>query len=247
MASSGDAIMERIIEYIRGILPAALDGIEGSTDEEIVHFENSRVVRMSDIHRAFLRRMGRSIGGIGLGTHDSTLAALREMYAQTEGVLPEGFELFAVDRDDPYVDMFLLDSGDEEPAVGMAYSAAYSDFSRIAFRKVEIICGSVSELLCYNPYLKARYQPKPFQLTITNKQLVDGAMERFNRVVAQNEMTTLWFSSPMTRVVEFGETVLLAKQIPETPLAVAIGSSSRVEFAAAHWWLTHDVGLEAGY
>jgi hypothetical protein len=45
---------------------------------------------------------------------------------------------------------------------------------------------------------------------------------------------------------EVGRTVVLAKQIPGSPLAVSADSSSRIEFAASHWWLTHDVGLEAG-
>ena len=71
-------------------------------------------------------------------------------------------------------------------------------------------------------------------------------MERFDRVIRDNGLATLWFSSSLSRIVEFGDTVLLAKQIAGTPLAVSVGSSNKVEFAAAHWWLTHDVGLEAG-
>lgn len=248
MASSGDAIIERAIEYVRGILPSAVEGIEGSTEEEIGEFESSREVRMSEIHRAFLRRMGRNIGAVDFGRNDPTLPALREMYEQTEGELPVGYELFAVAREDPYLDVFLLhSSAGEEPAVGRCYSVAYSDFYKISSRTMRIVCGSLSELLCHGPYVKARYEPKPFQVTLTNTQVVDGAMERFTRMAAQNKMTRLWFSSPMTQVVEFGETVLLAKQIAGSPLAVSVGSSRQFEFAEAQWWLTHDVGLEAAH
>jgi hypothetical protein len=111
---------------------------------------------------------------------------------------------------------------------------------------MKIIAGSLTELLCHMPYVNTRYEPKPLQFTLTNRHPVEGAMERFNRVIEENDLQLVWFSDSITRVAEFGDTVLLGKQTPGAPLAVSIGSSSKVEFAAAHWWLTHDVGLEVG-
>ena len=69
-------------------------------------------------------------------------------------------------------------------------------------------------------------------------------MQKFNQVVADNGMNLIWFSTAMTRVVEFGETVC-----HQTNGGRAAGSQrglfNKTEFAAVHWWLTRNVGLEA--
>jgi len=236
--------MDRAIDYIRTLQPEAVEGLRPASDAEIDELESSRGIRFSEIHRTFLKRMGNGVGGLDFGPADPTLAALRQAFENTTGSPPPDCELFAVSGDDPYLDVFLLRRGEGEPAIGLAYSVFGGDFESLDTEGMSIVAGSLSELLCHMPYVRARYEPKPLKFTLTNRQPVEGAMDRFDRVIRENGLELVWFSTAMTRVAEFGETVLLAKQVPGTPLAVSIGSSNRIEFAAAHWWMTHDVGLE---
>ncbi|MFN7995749.1 MAG: hypothetical protein U0Q18_19215 [Bryobacteraceae bacterium] len=238
--------IDRALEYIRTLQPALLEGIQPCAESDIERLESVARTRLSDIHRAFLRRLGKSVGSFDFGPVDPTAAALEEAYEATSGALPSGCELFAVSREDPYLDVFLVSQGTGEPAIATAYSVFGGDFASLDPHDMTIVAGSLSELLCYMPYVQSRYEPKPLKFMFSNRQPVEGAMLRFDELVRNHDMQLQWFSTSMTRVVEFGQTVLLAKQTAGAPLAVGVGTSSEVEFAAAHWWLTHDVGLEAG-
>ena len=245
MADADQAIVDQAIEYIRTLLPEALEGIQGSTDDEISDVESSLGIQFSGIHRAFLRRFGNSVGGMDFGPTDPTLSALREKLEETAGQQPPGYELFAVSRGEPGLDAVMIHSGtNTPPVIGLVYVPP--DFSRLDLKQVEVASGTLSELLCYMPYVKAKYDPKPLKFMLANRMPVQGAMERFDSVARDNGLATVWFSSSLIRIVEFGDTVLIGRQLAGSPLGVSIGSSSRIEFAAAHWWLTHDVGLEFG-
>ncbi len=246
MADANDTTIDRAIEYIRTLQPAVLEGIRPCTETELADLEILARTRFSGIHRAFLRRFGNSVGGLDFGPVDPTAPALREVFEATTGSLPPGYELFAVSREDPYLDVFLVGQEPDELQIGTSYSVFGGDFGDLDVAGLTVVSGSLTELLCYIPYVHTRYEPKPMKFMLSNRQPVPGAMQKFNQVVADNGMNLIWFSTAMTRVVEFGETVLLAKQTVGAPLAVSVASSNKTEFAAVHWWLTRNVGLEAG-
>jgi hypothetical protein len=245
MADTNEASLDKAIEYVREILPEALEGIQGSSDDEILAVAGLPNAHFSGIHRAFLRRFGKSVGRMDFGPADPTLGALRQMLEETAGELPPRYELFGASGGGEHRDAFLVHSSPDEPPA-VALCAVGSHFGWMNFGEMETVCGTISELLCYMPYINAKYNPKPLKFMLADRMLVEGSMERFQRVARENDLNTVWFSSSLIQIVEFGDTVMIGRQTAGSPLGVSIGSSNKMEFAAAHWWLTHDVGLQMG-
>jgi hypothetical protein len=245
MSAADEALIDRAINYVRELVPEALEGIQGSSEEEISAAEILPNAHFSEIHKAFLRRFGTSVGRMDFGPTDPTLAALRQRLEETAGEIPPEYELFAASGGGDDRDAYLVHSSPDTPPM-VAFGYVGSHYGWMDWNSLQIGFGSISEILCYLPYVQARYNPKLLKFMLADHMPIEGSMERFQRVARDNDLSTVWFSSSLTQIVEFGDTVMIGRQAAGSPLGVSIGSSNKVEFAAAHWWLTHDVGLQAG-
>ena len=138
-------------------------------ETELADLEILARTRFSGIHRAFLRRFGNSVGGLDFGPVDPTAPALREVFEATTGSLPPGYELFAVSREDPYLDVFLVGQEPDELQIGTSYSVFGGDFGDLDVAGLTVVSGSLTELLCYIPYVHTRYEPKPMKFMLSNR------------------------------------------------------------------------------
>jgi hypothetical protein len=84
------------------------------------------------------------------------------------------------------------------------------------------------------------------QVTLTHQEVEPDCMDRLDKVLREKRLKTLWFSSPLSRFVEFGKTAMIGRKLPKTPLIVSIGSDSEQEFTNLQSWLDTGVGLRVG-
>ncbi|WP_437671970.1 hypothetical protein [Sorangium sp. So ce131] len=242
MSETHDDPVDRAVTYMTSLEPT-IDVHRGASPESLAALERALGRPPSAPHRRFLEHFG-APGGMKVDPLDLDADALVGAYESTEGSLPAEYELFGVSQEDPYLDLFLHHTEGREPRVVAMHSVIGGDFGRIPAAHAQVVSGALSEWLCLPVFVRVRYQPRPFKATLAHAGPRDDAWPRFQAMVDENEMRLAWFSSDITKIVETGDSVIVAKRLPGAPLAVAVASSSRTEFAAIRWWLTRDVGLE---
>ncbi|HYR28747.1 MAG TPA: SMI1/KNR4 family protein [Thermoanaerobaculia bacterium] len=238
-----DDPIERAIAYVSTLDPGFAERIRGASPEEIDALERAMGRPLHPRHRRFLERFGTGPNGLDLGPVDVRAATLREALEVSRGAMPEGVSLFGVSGEDPYFDLVLIDRG-EEPEIASVSTFIGADFSRMTPEMIKPAAGSIAELICLPPTMQHRYEPMPLKALFVDPRNDDGAISRLQRTIGENELRTAWFSSAITQVVEMPSTVIIAQRRAPNAMGVVTGSTSRIELAAVHWWLTHDVGLE---
>ncbi len=235
--------VDRALAWALALDPALGAGLEGAAPGAIDALAAGLPRPMSRLHRRFLERLGARHEGIDLGPVDATPATLLDAHEHTEGALPPGYELLARSMEDPYLDAFLVHQPSGEARVGTTYSIYGGDFADLAVEKIEVVAGSLAELICLPVLVRCRYQQLPFQMFVAHPELGPEPGRRFDALVEENELSLLWFSNSLTRVVELEEGLILAQGLPHAPFSVSVATTSRVELAALKWWLIHEVGL----
>lgn len=234
--------VDRAVAYLSQLDPA-LAAPQGASAEALAALEAAMGRAPSDLHRRVLEHFG-APGALDIGPVDLSAEALAGAYEATEGAPEPGYELFGVSEEDPYLDLFLRHGAAPEPAVIAIPSVIGGDFGRLPVADAQLVSGALSEWLCLPALVRVRYEPKPFKATLAHAAPRDDAWPRFQAMVDENALPLVWFSNEFTKVIETSESVVVAKRVPSAPLAVAVASSSRTEFAAIRWWLTRDVDLE---
>lgn len=173
-------VIDRAIAFCAYLDPDFPRRLEGSTPEQIAELSRVMEREPSPLHRAFLERMGGSLGPLSLGLYATRPAELIARKSHVLEGIPEGITLFAVPLADDDEDIFLLDG--EDPEVVAHDGVPFDDQGRLDPARAEPVAGSLSELLCL-PFLNARIAVrKCLQASYTEKEMRPDTLARCRRI-----------------------------------------------------------------
>lgn len=229
----------RTISYIATLDPDFPDQIQGEPDEDIALLDVAARRPVSDVHRSFLQQMGRSLGPIDLGPVRCSSGALRAAHGVTDGTLPPELELFGVSGEDPYQDLYLHFQNEPEPRVILLYSMTGGSYEGADPSRAFVQAGSVAEMLCLAAMRRFRLSTAPLNSDFVQNKPEPNGIPAFVELVRGMELEPLWFSTPITQVVEYGASTLIARQRPHQPLSVTLAATEPTEFDLLSRFLVH--------
>lgn len=240
--------IDRAIAYCAVLDPAFASRIEGASGERIGEVEDLAGHPLTKEHRAYLRRLGTSTGGLDFGPYDSSAARLERVFAATYGKPEPGFELFAVGVSEPHEDIYLVRRDDVcvlellSTRMGVTHATLAGDQGRT-------VAGSIAELMCRSMLWQAVVARMPWRRTLA-LPLAAGPqppeppmLAGFDAVAAELRLPLLWFSSTTARVAATDTMVAIARQGPSLRLLVTVAGDDEAAVGTAGRTLAQQLGL----
>src|SRR5215469_3364781 len=217
--------IDRAIDYCTSFDEEFPGKLVGAPAERIEDIERRLGREVSAVHRGFLERAGVSAGWLTFGSLNTTIDAVLDAHWSTYGPVPEGFELFGVDQDEPDEDAYLVARPAGEPTVDLIASHSGVSYATLPQSPRQPYAGSLPELICRQALFRFRIEPMPLRSVFSLGEGEEPLHERFDELISRRGFTVLWFSDWMSRVAVREETTVFATQAAGQPMAVTLAAS----------------------
>ncbi|APR81033.1 Hypothetical protein A7982_06380 [Minicystis rosea] len=234
--------IDRAIDYCETLDEGFRARIRGATTEVIDGVADGLGRPLDAGHRRFLERLGESAGGLDFGTLDPSAAVLVRSLRMTYGDPPPGFELFAVGRDEPFEDLYLVERNGTR-VLELLNSRKGTTYGSLADDAGTILAGSIAELMCVRALRRHVADVLPFRAVLGQTEDGGAGLDVLDTVLARLGLLPLWFSSALTRVATAPGLVVIGRQPPGGALVVRLASADGEVFAAVETALADALGM----
>jgi hypothetical protein len=237
-------VIEQVVAFIASLDDSFAARLQGDSAEDISRLEATLGRPLNPQHHSFLERMGRGRAWLDLGTVDCSASGLRRAYEVTEGRPPPGMELFATGQEELEVDVFLDARRGPEPRVVGLDRVVGDSFEGVETAGADVLAGSLPEFLCLKALDTYRFKTAPFSARFAQPREEEGALERLDALCGALGFQRLWFSSDIARVFLFGQTHVVARQLPRARLTAMVVGTQETEHVLISRFLAYTQGLE---
>ncbi|WP_438039109.1 hypothetical protein [Sorangium sp. So ce128] len=221
--------IDRVVTFCAALdasFPGAVRGADAATLRRI----ESRMGRaLLPVHRRFLELLGADAAWLTLGPFDASAASLDEALAATRDAPPEGFTLFALGRDDPFEDLYLVESEGAEARLELINTRTGYSFANIAPDEGEVLAGSLSQLLCVSALADRSRHVLPIHSVLAERTQRPDTLARFRDEARRRAFGDLWFSNAIACAVTWEDTVIVAMQPDDRAFALSLFGGAAVQ------------------
>lgn len=240
--------MQRIIDYLASLSPALTQGIEGASREDIERLAQLSGRELPPSYRAFLERMGRSMGKLRVPHADLRIETALAFYSRKDVPQhPRQCVFLAEDGNDPYADYYLDGRADgEEPVV-----VRYSGEGAFVRPHVWVTYRTLEEMLLTSAFLGLRMRALPLKALCTPSGAVDWSdpsreplMTGFHKIAAQLGFTLVAGTGPWSPCYERGDLAMRGYQPPpQRGMSIEVGATDPEVMAVTLEILSDNLGM----